>query len=127
MVKVFDIIDYIQNYYGVLPEYLWQDTPNVCVFRHQQNRKWFAVVMNDIPAAKLGLKENKTLNLINLKCDPELAKMILIDHKNIFPAYHMNKKHWISVVLDRVETEELKNLLAHSFKLTQKRSGSLKK
>lgn len=127
MVKVFDIIDYIQDYYGVLPEYLWQDAPSVCVFRHQQNRKWFAVVMNDIPAAKLGLKENKSLNLINLKCDPELAKMILIDHKNIFPAYHMNKKHWISVVLDRVETEELKNLLAHSFKLTQKRSGSLKK
>lgn len=126
MVKVFDIIDYIQNYYGVLPEYLWQDTPNVCIFRHQQNRKWFAVLMNDIPAAKLGLKENKTLNLINLKCDPELAKMILIDHKSIFPAYHMNKKHWISVVLDRVETDELKNLLAHSFKLTQKRSGSLK-
>ena len=114
-----NIINYIQNHYGVLPEYLWQDTPNVCVFRHQQNRKWFAVLMNDIPAAKLGLKENNPLNLINLKCDPELAKMILIDHKNIFPAYHMNKKHWISVVLDRVETDELENLLAQSFRLTQ--------
>ena len=118
MVKVFDIIDYIQNYYGVLPEYLWQDAPSVCVFRHQQNRKWFAVLMNDIPAAKLGLKENRSLNLINLKCNPELAKMILIDHKSIFPAYHMNKKHWISVVLENCEMEELKNLLAHSFRLT---------
>ena len=58
-----NIINYIQDYYGVLPEYLWQDTPNVCVFRHQHNRKWFAVVMNDIPAAKLGLKENKPLKL----------------------------------------------------------------
>ena len=114
-----NIINYIQNHYGVSPEYLWQDTPNVCVFRHQRNRKWFAVVMNDIPAAKLGLKENKSLNLINLKCTPELAKMILIDHKNIFPAYHMNKKHWISVVLDRCNREELKNLLAQSFRLTQ--------
>ena len=103
-----NIINYIQNHYGVSPEYLWQDTPNVCVFRHQRNRKWFAVVMNDIPAAKLGLKENKSLNLINLKCNPELAKMILIDHKNIFPAYHMNKKHWISVVLENCEMEELK-------------------
>ncbi|MBR3482048.1 MAG: MmcQ/YjbR family DNA-binding protein [Neisseriaceae bacterium] len=121
-----NIIDYIQNHYGVLPEYLWQDAPNICIFRHQQNRKWFAVLMNDIPAAKLGLKENKSLNLINLKCDPELAKMILIDHKNIFPAYHMNKKHWISVVLENCKMEELKNLLAHSFRLTQKRSGSLK-
>lgn len=120
-----NIINYIQNHYGVSPEYLWPDTPNVCVFRHQHNRK-FAVVMNDIPAAKLGLKENNSLNLINLKCDPELAKMILIDHKNIFPAYHMNKKHWISVVLENCEMEELKNLLAHSFRLTQKRSGSLK-
>lgn len=122
-----NIINYIQNHYGVLPEYLWQDTPNICVFRHQNNRKWFAVVMNDIPAEKLGLKENKSLNLINLKCDPKLAKMILIDHKNIFPAYHMNKKHWISVVIERCEMEELENLLAHSFRLTQKRSGSLKK
>ena len=115
-----NIINYIQNHYGVSPEYLWQDTPNVCIFRHQHNRKWFAVVMNDIPAAKLGLKENKSLNLINLKCDPELAKMILIDHKNIFPAYHMNKKHWISVVLENCEMEELKNLLAHSFRLTHR-------
>lgn len=72
-----NIINYIQNHYGVSPEYLWQDTPNVCVFRHQHNRKWFAVVMNDIPAAKLGLKENNSLNLINLKCEPELAKKIL--------------------------------------------------
>ena len=116
-----NIIHYIQDYYGVLPEYLWQDTPNICVFRHQDNRKWFAVVMNDIPAAKLGLKEDKPLNLINLKCNPELAQMILIDNQTIFPAFHMNKKHWISVVIDRCDRDELKNLLAHSFQLTQKK------
>lgn len=115
---MFDIIDYIQNEYGIEAEYLWKKYPQFCIFRHLDNQKWFAALMKNISITKLGLSQNRAVDIVNLKCDPEFAKMILIDHKNIFPAYHMNKKHWISVVINDIEPKELKNLVAHSFRLT---------
>ena len=119
----FYVIQYIHETYQVLPEYLWAKNPQCCIFRHQHNRKWFAVLMRQVSASKLnGTGLPADVDLLNLKCDPELSQMILIDHQTIFPAYHMNKKHWISVVLNQCQhthqIEELKNLLAHSFQKT---------
>ena len=120
----FDVIQYIHETYQVLPEYLWAKNPQCCIFRHQHNRKWFAVLIGQVSADKLGDKQDLShVDLLNLKCDPELSQMILIDHQTIYPAYHMNKKHWISIVLNRCQQdqqiEELKNLLAHSFQKTR--------
>lgn len=44
----------IERRYGVVPEYLWRDAPDYAVFRHAENRKWFAVLLNP-PGTKLGL------------------------------------------------------------------------
>ena len=50
---------YILNHYSTEPDYPWADTPRAAVFRHANNRKWFALVM-DVPRDKLGLQERKS-------------------------------------------------------------------
>ena len=58
--------------------------------------------------------------VVNLKCDTSLVPL-LFDGKEIFPAYNMNKEHWITVNLDSdIESEKLKFLLSLSFDLTKK-------
>ncbi|MBQ7619491.1 MAG: MmcQ/YjbR family DNA-binding protein, partial [Treponema sp.] len=61
------------------------------------NQKWFALVM-EITYKNLGLANDKKVFVVNLKADPERVAD-LADKKTIFPAYHMNKKHWITVLL----------------------------
>ncbi|MBR6563778.1 MAG: MmcQ/YjbR family DNA-binding protein [Clostridia bacterium] len=99
------------------PEYLFTKYPSYAVFRHQSNKKWFAVIMR-IPISKLGIMENREVSVVNLKCTPE-AMDELWDSDGIFPAYHMNKRHWITVLLDgTVPTETVKKLLDVSFDAT---------
>ena len=59
------------------------------------------------------------VNILNLKCEPELAAALAAGKRGIFPAYHMNKTHWISVCLNgSVSEEELDSLIELSFELT---------
>lgn len=96
------VIGRIQSLYGVSPEYLWSSSPDSAVFRHTENGKWFGVLMR-VSAEKLPrLRETGTggtefVNILNLKCEPELAAALAAGKRGIFPAYHMNKTHWISV------------------------------
>ena len=118
------VIGRIQSLYGVSPEYLWSSSPDSAVFRHTENRKWFGVLMR-VSAEKLPrLRETGTggtefVNILNLKCEPELAAALAAGKRGIFPAYHMNKTHWISVCLNgSVSEEELDSLIELSFELT---------
>lgn len=90
---------YIENRYGVLPEYPWQKYPYYAVFRHPQKAKWFAVIM-DIPLSKLthNANDSKIIAIINLKVMPELVGSLRLK-KGVYPAYHMNKEHWVSIAL----------------------------
>ncbi len=106
--------------YGAKAEHLWAKYPSYAVFRHDHNRKWFAVIMK-IPISKLGILENREINVINLKFTEEVMDMVWQEN-GIFPAYHMNKNHWISVALDgSVSDETIEMLLDVSFKATWKR------
>ena len=110
---------YIFDTYGVKADYPWLDAPETAVYRHKESGMWFGLVMN-IPAVKLGLEGDYSVNVINLKCDPLLIGS-LHKERGIFPAYHMNKAYWISVLLDgRVDDEIIKLLLNLSFDLTNK-------
>ena len=106
---------YILKTYGVEADYPWQDKSNA-VFRHNAGKKWFALVM-DIPVSRLGKRSDEIAAVVNLKCAPLLISSFLKD-KGIYPAYHMNKAHWISVLLKEVDGEELKALLDMSYTLT---------
>ena len=111
-----EFAEYIAETYNSDPEYPWADHPEYAVFRHGSNRKWFALIM-DIPGSKLGL-DAETVSIPNLKNDPIMSGS-LRNEPGIFPAYHMNKESWISVLLDgTVPDEKLKMLLDISFELT---------
>ncbi len=110
------IIKYVKDKYSIKPEYLWEDTPNTFVFKHQE-AKWFCIVM-DIPYTKVGIDSKEIVYVLNVKVPteeiPELLKI-----QGIVPAYHMNKKYWISILLDgSVSQEQIKELLDISYNLT---------
>ncbi|MEM7033175.1 MAG: MmcQ/YjbR family DNA-binding protein [Chloroflexota bacterium] len=62
---------------------------------------------------------------VNLKCDPDLAVTLRHHYEAIQPGYHMNKKHWNTLILDgSIPDEEVFGLVDHSYDLVAK---SLKK
>ena len=112
-----DWIDYIQSEYGAAPEHPWADEPEFAVFRHESNRKWFALFMT-VARFRLGLPGEGDIAVVNLKADPRLIGSQR-EKLGFFPAYHMNKEHWLTAALDGSAPEdEIKALLAMSFGLT---------
>lgn len=113
---------YIAETYSVSPDSPWAKYPDHEVFRHMENKKWFALIL-DIPKIKLGLKTDGIVEAVNFKCEPALIG-VLQPEQGIFPAYHMNKEHWITVSLDgSVPDDTIKMLLDMSFRLTGAKSG----
>lgn len=118
------IIDYISDTYGGKIEFLWDDDNGI--IRRDDNKKWYIVFMN-ISKIKLGFKDNSKVEIINLrlKCEDVPA---IIDNESFFPAYHMNKKYWISVLLDGgADTEHIFRLIDESYKLVGNKSHQIKK
>lgn len=114
-----EVFNQIKKQYGIEPDYPWARTPSYAIFRHKHNLKWFAAVIS-ITEDKLGLPRNKPIDSMLLKCDPFLIGSLRAE-QGIFPAYHMNKEHWISVHLELINAEELFGLIDLSFELTKKR------
>ncbi len=108
---------YILDTYGIEPDHPWQDEPDNTVFRHQINRKWFALIMK-ISEEKLGREGRRPVDAVNLKCETALIGSMLLE-PGIYPAYHMNKDHWITAALDGSAADEIiLMLLDLSFSLT---------
>ncbi len=112
------IFDYANKTYQSTPEYLWAKYPNDAVLRHSDNNKWYAIIMN-VPKDKLGLDGTEEVDIINLKCEPEMIGPLRMT-KGIFAGYHMNKRNWISVLLDdSIDESMIYSLLDMSFLLTE--------
>ena len=114
-----DYIAWIKNQFGAEPDYPWpDDAPYSFVFRCP-NEKWFALVMR-IKYRQLGLTGDEAVWVVNMKAEQD-AIPTLIDRKSIFPAWHMNKKHWITVLLTAVtDFEKLCELTQKSYELVNK-------
>lgn len=114
-----ELCEFLKNRYSVEPEFPWEKDPESAVFRHINNNKWFVlymVVNND----KLGFENNGVSNIINLKCYPEMIGTLRMK-EGILPAYHMNKEHWISLILDgKLNDSEILSLIDISYELTKK-------
>ena len=109
---------YIKKKYGVSAEYPWKRYDDNAVFRHADNKKWFALMMS-VDRDKLGLSGEEAVDIINLKIDDPVFKDIITRDPGIMPAYHMNKFHWITVLLDgTVKEDTVLDLLDISFKAT---------
>lgn len=112
------VFSYINRKYKASPEYPWADDDKDAVFRHSDNKRWFALVM-EVKKEKLGLSGDGYVDVINLKIDDRMFHDVLTGKPGIFPAYHMNKEHWISVVLGgMVEANMIFNLIDVSFLAT---------
>ena len=118
MIKREEILKYVKNKYDTIPEYLWEKYPRYAVLRHRDNKKWYAVIM-EVEKEKIGLKGNEKVDIINIKCYPEMIGS-LRKEKGIFPAYHMKKEHWVSIMLESdFLKENLLQLLDISFDITR--------
>ena len=114
-----ELENYINATFGATGEQLFAKYPSFRVFRHLGSRKWFAVIM-DIPRKNLGLSEDGEISVVNLKCDPILIGSFR-EETGIFPAWHMNKAHWLTVALNGTASDDsLLFLLDMSYELTKK-------
>ena len=110
---------YLTETYNSDGEHLFAKYPSFLVFRHNGSRKWFAVLM-DIPRKNLKLPGEGQTQVVNLKCDTRLIGSFR-EETGIYPGWHMNKAHWLSVALEAgVEDEKLKFLVDMSYELTKK-------
>jgi predicted DNA-binding protein (MmcQ/YjbR family) len=144
--KEFD--EFVFETYGISADFPFKDSKEP-VYRHTSNRKWFAIVINVkksrlIPKEKEASSEDaeeslfknqikisnknhnknesfesdETIDIVNLKCPENVFETVWLE-PNVFPAYHMNKRHWISVPLDgSVSKETIAFLLDKSFDAT---------
>ena len=107
------IANYIKEKYGIIPEFLWEKFSGFGVFRNKNN-KWFGAVMN-IDRSKLDTSLSGEVEIINLKIKPERI-LELLNKNGFYKAYHMNKKDWISVVLDETLSDtEIELLIDESY------------
>ncbi len=113
-----ELTAYIKKKYGALPERLWMRFPDYVVFRHSDNQKWFAVIM-DVPKDRLGMKGDGAVDILNVKvADPFFADL-LTGQKGICRAYHMNRNNWVSILLDgTVPADQIYGLLEESYLAT---------
>lgn len=92
-----EIFEYVKKQYGTIPEYLWKESPESAVLRHK-NGKWYAVLMQ-VEKSRLGLEGNERIDIIDVKCNPDMVGL-LTQTFGFLPGYHMNKKNWITMLLD---------------------------
>ncbi|OOF43691.1 MmcQ/YjbR family DNA-binding protein [Rodentibacter trehalosifermentans] len=116
------LISQIKQRYHTQAEYPWAKFPDYAVFRHQNNRKWFAVLM-EVRADKIGIEGEEKIAILNVKANPEeIGSLRMI--KGVYPAYHMNKEHWLSLHLAEIDEKLLFELLDESFSLTIKKAAT---
>lgn len=112
-----ELFEWAKETYGTIPDYPWNDWN--CVLRHKENNKWYALIM-EVSESKLGLMGERIVDVVNVKCDPVLIGSLRMK-PGFFPAYHMNKDKWISIILDgSVPEDEIKDLIDLSYQLTKK-------
>jgi predicted DNA-binding protein (MmcQ/YjbR family) len=77
---------------------------------YKVNDKMFALV-----------REKKLPVQISLKCDPLLAETLREKYETVLPGYHLNKKHWNTILLTgQLGWDEVKDLIRHSYDLVAK-------
>jgi len=112
------IMAVVQEKYENQLEYLWEKSPDTAVLRHEGNQKWYAVLMK-ISWDKLEKGREGLVEAVNLKHD-QVSDLLV--KKGIYPAFHMNKRYWISLPLnDTLSDEQVLELFERSWFLTSKK------
>lgn len=113
-----DVIGYIRKTYKDEIEHPWMRYPDYGVFRHKDNQKWYGLMM-DVPRAKLGLKGDSIVDILNIKLGDFLMRDFLIQREGFFPGYHIARGNWISILLDgTVDLAKVCHLIDVSYQVT---------
>ena len=120
-------LTYCLEAYGTEPDYPFDEDFETAVLRHAYNRKWYALVMR-IPRRKLGIDSDGAVDVVNLKLPTEMFGSFGASD-GVYPAYHMNKLHWISVLLPDAPDDVVRFLLNASFEATKssKKKNNIKR
>ena len=116
-----DVFQYAKGKYKTEPEYLWRRFPHYAVLRHEDNRKWYGLIM-DIPRENLGLHGEGRVDILNVKLADTAYADMLIHQNGYFKGYHISRGNWVSVLLDgTVPMKDIQSLLAESYAVTSKK------
>lgn len=64
------------------------------------------------------IAENKQPVNLSLKCDPRLSEVLRERYESVMPGYHLNKKHWNTLILSgQLSWPEVQDLIRHSYDL----------
>jgi predicted DNA-binding protein (MmcQ/YjbR family) len=112
-----DFLAYCLETYGTEADYPFEEDFETAVLRHAVNRKWYALLMR-VSRKKLGLESTDAADVVNLKMPLEMAGSF--DRTDgVYPAYHMNKLHWISVILNDATDDVVRFLTNASYEATK--------
>ena len=112
-----DFFELCSSSYFTLPDYPFGEDFETAVFRHADNRKWYAIVMK-VSRRKFGFDNNEVIDVVNLKLPTEMFGSFGAAD-GVYPAYHMNKLHWISVLLPDAPEDIVQFLVNVSFEATK--------
>ena len=112
-----DFFELCSSSYFTLPDYPFEEDFEMAVFRHSDNRKWFALSMQ-VSRRKFGIDSDEVIDVVNLKLPTEMFGSFSAAD-GVYPAYHMNKLHWISVLLPDAPDDVVQFLLNASFEATK--------
>ena len=111
------LFEYCFNTYGTSPDYPFDEDFETAVLRHEGNRKWYAIVMR-VSRRKFGFESDEVIDVVNLKLPTEMFGSFGAAD-GVYPAYHMNKLHWISVLLPDAPDDIVQFLVNVSFEATK--------
>ncbi len=112
------ILDFAMQLPGTTVDTPFEGDGDSTVLRHSDTRKWFGLLFK-APCRRVGLDSDGQTDILNLKTDPRFRFTLESAYRCVLPAYHMNKDHWISIVLDGdMPLEELHRLIGLSYELT---------
>ena len=104
-----DVIKYSLSLANTFEDRPFPDNYSSVIMKHTDNKKWFALLMN----------VNNKLYL-NVKTDPNYSDILRNTYDYIIPAYHMNKEHWNTIIVDeKVDENLVKELIEQSYQLTK--------
>lgn len=120
--------DFVFDTFSVKEDHPFENDFESSCFRHKTNKKWFALLMK-VPKEKFELSaseqkllknEHEPIWVLNVKVDP-MFRFSIVHETGIKPSYHMNKTHWVSVLISIASDENIKSLVEMSFDLTAKK------
>lgn len=112
------VFDFVKAEFNTQLETPWEEHPEFYVMKTANRQKWYGLMMR-ISYKLLDPQQSGMVDVLNLKAPP-MQIVDLIDHQIFYPAYHMNKKHWVSVIVDeKINSDQLQELIRQSYRLVE--------